>query len=258
MFHTQQNLLVALSLLGNFPLLILLLCKLNLSPGSAFAQFTKVCDADLGLCFNQVSDALTKTTIGISVPAGSLLTEDFTVRIITPLPYGYAGFAIAFGEAANDNTNSSLSSLPATVIPIAAFIVGPIGTFEMGMLAQQTSLSPDASQLIPLTTSSPSGKITFSPLSTWNSTSANFIFRCQNCPLSTVAITSANQTPQSLFVFRADTPTRPTPQSLFGIRGPSDDPVGVTGWSPTGQVTGATLATAGGVMTVYTGLDLAA
>ncbi|KAJ6579074.1 hypothetical protein DFH09DRAFT_1360936 [Mycena vulgaris] len=167
-------------------------------------QFTLVCSPDSGLCINQVFDSETKSTYGFVLPSNGKFSEDFIAQVSVPLPYGFAGFGIA-------DSTSSPSTMP--LLSLLEFmglniIAPPVTLPTDGMIVQQAAISADASQLVPIANS---GTTTISPLSAWNSTLINFIFRCQNCALASIE----RGKPFNLVVFNSyEAPEFATPDAM--------------------------------------------
>ncbi|KAJ7343971.1 hypothetical protein DFH08DRAFT_810503 [Mycena albidolilacea] len=168
-------------------------------------QFTFVCGPRLRLCMHQAFDAETKSTYGFVLPTNGSLAEDFIAQLSVPLPYGFAGFG-PVQSASSGIPPIPLFSIPAFMGFSRSHTVGLAG----GMIVQQSTISPDGSQLVPVPASS-AGTITISPLSGWNETLINFIFRCQNCVLPEIQ----RNKPFELVVFNSyEQPEFDTPDAM--------------------------------------------
>ncbi|KAF7324069.1 hypothetical protein MKEN_00629300 [Mycena kentingensis (nom. inval.)] len=149
------------------------------------AQTMEKCNTQGTLCFQQITDPTTQITLGLALPPGGAIDVDFLAQLTVPVPYGFAGFGVG--------ANSAIPQASVGGFVTRFTLSGPSGAVVNAMLVQQNTLSADGSKLFP--TSAGGGTVQVSSLSSYTSTAANFIFRCQNC------LTSSDSGPLGLTLF---------------------------------------------------------
>ncbi|KAJ7460100.1 hypothetical protein B0H11DRAFT_2242319 [Mycena galericulata] len=162
-------------------------------------QSTTVCNPVTGICFEQLFNPSLNVTVGLALPPKEdsefvnealILGVSRTFRFTSfPLPYGFAGVLLG-------HQNSVVEQAPVVGVMWYEDFVSEAQEestpFSIDDCRAEIAASGSNNSLIPLLHAPLTA--TFSPLTTWGTTAARFIFRCPNCSILTDYLTATGET----------------------------------------------------------------